>query len=405
MADSVGMFREFLTSLPQYRVFVHALNTVKKIPKTGAARPPAADRMRLYGLYKQAMEGDVDGVMERPNAYSALSVDELRREQDKWDAWNAQRGLGRTEAKRRYIESLIETMHTYATTPTASELVAELEFVWNQIKDNHSPSSSGSFRKDTLYGMPTSPRQDEYYDTRDYMDRDQDHDHERSRAHGRNNEDERIHRRPSFAPTASDGGPMKILSPMSEEDEADRENRMRLIEEELEAAASADEDDLDEEEEEDEDEAAARRRRRGITTVHNGSRGGNSRGGGSQGSKAAAAAAAANRAGAAGEPAKPGSQRWSKMMERAMVKLSAEIAALREQITSGREFRSQREKRTVAWFGWLAWALFKHITVDLFVLALVLLWMRRRKDRRLEDHVRGALLVLREYIRKILPSR
>ena len=93
------------------------------------------------------------------------------------------------------------------------------------------------------------------------------------------------------------------------------------------------------------------------------------------------------------------------MMERAMVKLSAEIAALREQITSGREFRSRREKSSVAWFGWLAWALCKHITIDLFVLALVLLWMRRRKDRRLEDHVRGALRVLREYIRKILPSR
>ena len=88
-----------------------------------------------------------------------------------------------------------------------------------------------------------------------------------------------------------------------------------------------------------------------------------------------------------------------------MVKLAAEVAALREQITSGREFRSQREKRTVAWFRWLAWALFKHITLDLFILALVLLWMRRRKDRRLEDHVRGALLVLREYIRKILPAR
>ncbi|CAK7197714.1 hypothetical protein SEUCBS139899_000362 [Sporothrix eucalyptigena] len=387
MADSVD------------RVFVHALNTVKKIPKTGAARPPSSDRMRLYGLYKQAMEGDVDGVMERPNAYSGLSVDELRREQDKWDAWNAQRGIGRTEAKRRYIESLIETMHTYATTPTASELVAELEFVWNQIKDNNTPSSSSSFRKDTLYGMPTSPRQDdEYYDTRDYLDRDRDQEHERTRGHGHERQ-ERIHRRPSLAPTASDGGPMKILSPMSEEDEADRENRMRLIEEELEAAASADEDDL-EEEDEDEAEAAARRRRRGITTVHNGSRGGSQKSG-------AAAATAANRAGAAaaGEPAKPGSQRWSKMMERAMVKLSAEIAALREQITSGREFRSQREKRPVAWFGWLAWAVFKHVTLDLFVLALVLLWMRRRKDRRLEDHVRGALLVLREYIRKILPSR
>ncbi|KAL1903634.1 hypothetical protein Sste5346_000263 [Sporothrix stenoceras] len=396
MADSVD------------RVFVHALNTVKKIPKTGAARPPPGDRMRLYGLYKQAMEGDVDGVMERPNAYSGLAVDELRREQDKWDAWNAQRGLGRTEAKRRYIESLIETMHTYATTPTANELVAELEFVWNQIKDNHSPSSSGSFRKDTLYGMPTSPRQDEYYDTRDYIDRDQrdrDHGRERERKREHDLENERQHRRPSLAATASDGGPMKILSPMSEEDEAERENRMRMIEEELEAAAS---DDDEEEEEEDDDDgaAAARRRRRGITTVHNGSHyGSGSRGGSRRSGGGGAAGSGEATDGAAGDVSKRGSQRWSKMMERAMVKLSAEIAALREQITSGREFRARSEKRPVVWFGWFAWAVFKHVTIDFVVLALVLLWMRRRKDRRLEDHVRGALRVLREYIRKILPSR
>lgn len=105
------------------RVFVHALNTVKKIPKTGASRPPPADRLRLYGLYKQAMEGDVDGVMERPLSYRdgdsggpGLVGEELRREREKWDAWDAQRGVSRTEAKRRYIEALIDTMHRYAST-------------------------------------------------------------------------------------------------------------------------------------------------------------------------------------------------------------------------------------------------------------------------------------------------
>jgi acyl-CoA-binding protein len=104
------------------RVFVHALNTVKKIPKTGASRPPPADRLRLYGLYKQAMEGDVDGVMERPSSLKGgqnnegLQGDELKRERDKWDAWDAQRGVSRTEAKRRYIEALIDTMHKYAST-------------------------------------------------------------------------------------------------------------------------------------------------------------------------------------------------------------------------------------------------------------------------------------------------
>lgn len=125
MADSVG--KSYLSISARMscsgwrdatdRVFVHALNTVKKIPKTGASRPPPTDRLRLYGLYKQAMEGDVDGVMERPTAALGMAPDDLQREKDKWDAWSLQKGLSRTESKRRYIEALIDTMHRYATTP------------------------------------------------------------------------------------------------------------------------------------------------------------------------------------------------------------------------------------------------------------------------------------------------
>ncbi len=107
-----------IPSMDLDRVFVHALNTVKKIPKTGAARPPPADRLRLYGLYKQAMEGDVDGVMERPmSVRSGEAEDEdVKKDRDKYDAWDSQRGLSKTEAKRRYIGALIETMHKYAST-------------------------------------------------------------------------------------------------------------------------------------------------------------------------------------------------------------------------------------------------------------------------------------------------
>ena len=42
--------------------------------------------------------------------------DDVRKDRDKYDAWDAQRGISRTEAKRRYIEALIETMHKYAST-------------------------------------------------------------------------------------------------------------------------------------------------------------------------------------------------------------------------------------------------------------------------------------------------
>lgn len=62
------------------------------------------------------MEGDVDGVMEQPTAGGGLTMEELQRERDKWDAWNAQKGLSRIEAKRRYVEALIDTMYRYANT-------------------------------------------------------------------------------------------------------------------------------------------------------------------------------------------------------------------------------------------------------------------------------------------------
>lgn len=69
-------------SCPADRVFVHALNTVKRIPRTGSARPPPSDRLKLYGLYKQSMEGNVEGMMKRPEG---LGPDEAA-EQDKWYA-------------------------------------------------------------------------------------------------------------------------------------------------------------------------------------------------------------------------------------------------------------------------------------------------------------------------------
>ncbi|KAK1832747.1 putative fatty acid binding protein [Podospora conica] len=298
------------------RVFVHALNTVKKIPKTGATRPPPADRMRLYGLYKQAMEGDVDGVMERPSPSTmpGASADDVAREQDKWDAWNSQRGLGRTDAKRRYIEALIETMHRYANTPNALELVGELEFVWAQVKMNNSAAGNGGGESENGGGSGSSSSGVAPGPVRRFQQ-----------------------------PRSGTEGPLKVLSPMSEEDESER--RMALEEEEGE-----------------------------------------------------------DREGMGGGYDKRGDQR-SRRMERAIVRLSAEVAALREQIATGREWRSRKERSPGAWVSWGFWVLAKHLAVDLIVLFFLVVWFRRRRERRFEDHVRGALRVLREYARKVLPSR
>lgn len=136
---------------------------------------------------------------------------------------------------------------------------------------------------------------------------------------------------------------MKVLSPMSEQDEAELRSRQMEIDEE----------------DEDEEEKAA----------------------------------------------KKGGTRWQRKVERAITNLSAEVAALREQITVGREWRSRKERSWPSWLGWVVWTLVKHLLVDCVVLGLVLLWMRKRKDRRLEDLVRATLRLSREYVRKVLPSR
>lgn len=88
--------------------------------------------MKLYGLYKQATEGNVEGVMPRPMGFTM----EDEGAKKKWDAWKREEGLLKTEAKRQYISYLIDTMRMYASgTHEARELLSELEFVWDQIKD------------------------------------------------------------------------------------------------------------------------------------------------------------------------------------------------------------------------------------------------------------------------------
>ncbi|CZT48902.1 related to endozepine [Rhynchosporium secalis] len=327
MADSVGAYLSplpcptmNLSSSSQAniflidRVFVHALNTVKKIPKTGASRPPPADRLRLYGLYKQAMEGDVDGVMERPVSADGgeEEPDETRKDRDKYDAWDAQKGISRTEAKRRYIEALIETMHRYAsTTADARALVDELEFVWDQIKNNSASSSNSSPGR----GVPsytTQPRQFQQ-------------------------------------PLSGNDGPMRVLSPMSQDDEAERRSGYNDV--------------YDQDEDDEEDGFGATEKKDAKTS------------------------------------------RWRRSVEHAFTKMTAEIAALREQISTGREWQGKKRRSVKSWVAWVLWLAIRHMLVDVMLLSILLLWMRKKNDRRIEDLVREGLRIGREYVRNILPAR
>ncbi|OSS47907.1 hypothetical protein B5807_06424 [Epicoccum nigrum] len=374
MADSVD------------RVFSHALNTVNKI-RTGSQKPPSATRLRLYGLYKQAMEGDVDGIMDRPKGNSEPD----QRAREKWDAWKQQDNLSRTEAKRRYITTLIDTMHQYASpSPDSRELVAELEFVWDQVKSNV-PSSSSSSPLQTLEqvgtGMSASysalerqRAQDEYSD---HVDHDHDHDQ-----------------------------PLKIKSPMSQSEEDLEAEEADIEREEFVDAPDS--------------QYALDLYRQGAMD-HNLSESNaqpSSRPQPSQFQSQTQQSRSIRRidppnpetptprprmrqiipqpiplpplydkpsSPAAADPPSAAELKWRKRVEASMMKMTAEVAALREQLEARRLFQHRVHVRFFRGLWRFVWASVKHIAVDLLVLALVLAWMRRRGDRRMEGAARVLL--------------
>lgn len=198
----------------------------------------------------------------------------------------------------------------------ARALVDELEFVWDQIKNN-SPSSSNS----------SPARRGGVLSTSSYTG---------------------PQVRQFQQPLSGNDGPMRVLSPMSQDDEAERES-----EEQQQRAAG---------EYQGEEEPPEENKEKN-----------------------------------------PG--RWRKTVEQALMRMTTEVAALREQIATGREYQGKRARSFGSWVAWLVWLAMRHVLVDMLLLGFLLLWLRRRKDRRVEDLVRQIFRIGREYVRRILPER
>jgi len=198
-----------------------------------------------------------------------------------------------------------------ARSSDARALVDELEFVWDQIKNN-SASSSGS--SPGRGGVPSYTTQQRTFQQ----------------------------------PLSGGDGPMRVLSPMSQDDEAEAESQRMEYNDEY--------DDNDE----------------------------------------------FNDGGKKGERK---TRKWMVTIEQALVKMTAEIAALREQIATGREWQGKRRRSVGRWIGWLIWSVVRHFFFDVVVLGIVLVYLRKRRDRRVEDLVREGLKIGREYARRILPAR
>ena len=72
------------------RTFADAQEQVKKLTK----RPSNAELLDLYGLYKQATDGDVKG--SRPGMLDMKG-------RAKFDAWTSRKGKAQAEARARYV--------------------------------------------------------------------------------------------------------------------------------------------------------------------------------------------------------------------------------------------------------------------------------------------------------------
>lgn len=326
------------------RVFGHALNTVNKI-RPGSQKPPSTDRLSLYGLYKQSMEGDVSTIADRPSSSTqpGASTDSLRKEQEKWDAWKANEGLSRTEAKRRYIGKLIDTMQKYASqTDEARQLVEELEFVWDQIKNNSQPSTSEH----------SSPLQN--LDRSGYLQSDSQGDNAglASSAAALGNI------------VGSRGGKgMRLLSPVSQADE-DEEARIGDDREEFVDAPVSQIDEAD------------------LLTYSDAA------GGGEDERLRALQRARDPSQARRGQPTSD--SRWRKRIEAGLIKLTTEVAALREQLEAKRFVKQRQRNSILSWVLRLSWWAVQLIVADAVLLWVVMWYLRRRKDRRLE----GAMRVL-----------
>jgi diazepam-binding inhibitor (GABA receptor modulator, acyl-CoA-binding protein) len=79
-----------MEGMPTQDAFQDAQERVKKLSK----RPSNAELLDLYGLYKQATEGDVKG--SRPGMLDPKG-------RAKFDAWTSRKGLAGADAKARYV--------------------------------------------------------------------------------------------------------------------------------------------------------------------------------------------------------------------------------------------------------------------------------------------------------------
>ena len=319
------------------------------------------------------------------------------------DAWYAQRGLSRTEAKRRYVTTLIETMHRYASqTPEALELVGELEFVWDQVRANTVPSrSASSSSAHQSVGVPPFPSNNK----------------KRTKKSSRSSRD-----------SNDQTGRLRVLSPVSQPEAEYQRSLQGLrtrngrgsddIEEDEEEEQQQEDDDEDDDnldefqdaEEEEYNDAEEKEQGEDYASDEKNISDNNNNNNSSSGSGSSEAVAkpkqrrkrktggARDRGGVSiihhhhnnnGNSSTARDQvprLWRRRVEQALTNMTAEVAAVREQMET-RAVSQRRRSGLWAWLKWLLWVTLRQILWDVAMLSVLLIWMRARGDRRVEDRL------------------
>lgn len=103
----------------------------------------------LYGLYKQATEGDVN---MKANEVDASAADQANGpaglSQAQWDSWNQFKGVPEEEAKRRYVARAAEITGSAGNATEASEVPTDGQTGAPRTQDH------GGLRGDITAGAP-----------------------------------------------------------------------------------------------------------------------------------------------------------------------------------------------------------------------------------------------------------
>eukprot|EP01138_Halocafeteria_seosinensis_P001673 gb/GECG01001714.1/.p1 GENE.gb/GECG01001714.1/~~gb/GECG01001714.1/.p1 ORF type:complete len:343 (+),score=60.05 gb/GECG01001714.1/:1-1029(+) len=86
--------------MDEEEVFQEAVAYVKSLPEDPDEQVSNETKLRLYGLYKQATEGD--NTQPKPSIFAGFAA------RAKWSAWDANRGMSCQEARKQYVEAIQE---------------------------------------------------------------------------------------------------------------------------------------------------------------------------------------------------------------------------------------------------------------------------------------------------------